>query len=68
MGVKKKEHRKKVAKRNEMIKLQEKKMQKMKEEFIMKMIQREKEAGKFNNNPSAPVVDTPVIDVEGPQI
>jgi hypothetical protein len=67
MGKKDKLHRKKVAKRNEQIKMDQKKLQKAKEEFIMKMIQREKEAGKFNNNPSAPT-SGPIIDIEGPQI
>jgi hypothetical protein len=50
MGKNKKEHRKKVAKRNEMINAQKKKMQKAQEDFIKAMIEREKEAGKFENN------------------
>lgn len=50
MGKNKKEHRKKVAKRNEIINAQKRKMQKAQEEFIKAMIEKEKQAGKFDNN------------------
>ncbi len=49
MGKNKKEHRKKVAKRNEAINAQKRKMQKAQEEFIKMMIEKENAAGKFNN-------------------
>lgn len=72
MGKNKKEHRKKVAKRNESIKLQKKKFEKAKENFIAEIIEREKAAGKFDNNTQVPVipgVSGPLIDLgQGPQI
>lgn len=49
MGKKKKEHRKKVAKRNELINAQRKKMERAQEEFIKSIIEKEKAAGKFEN-------------------
>lgn len=57
MGKKKKEHRKKVAKRNDMIKAQQKRLERAQEEFIKAMIEREKAAGKFDNNPAPPGID-----------
>lgn len=70
MGKNKKEHRKKVAKRNESIKIQQKKLEKAKENFLAELIEREKAAGKFDNNVSAiPGVSGPIIDLgQGPQI
>lgn len=50
MGKNKKEHRKRVAKRNEIINAQKKKIQRAQEDFIKAMIEKEKEAGKFENN------------------
>lgn len=68
MGKKAKEHRKKVAKRNELIKQQIKKAQKFQKEALMQLIERERKAGKFDNNP-LPGVDGPSIDLgQGPQI
>lgn len=57
MGKNKKEHRKRVAKRNEMIKAQKRRIERAQEEFVKAMIEREKAAGKFDNNPAAPGVD-----------
>lgn len=54
MGKKAKEHRKKVAKRNERLALERKKMEKQQKEFLMQLIEREKAAGKFENNPTIP--------------
>jgi hypothetical protein len=65
MGKNKKEHRKKVAKRNELINAQKKKMQRAQEEFIKALIEKEKQAGKFENN------ELPKVDInlgEGFQI
>jgi hypothetical protein len=65
MGKNKKEHRKKVAKRNELINAQKKKMQRAQEEFIKALIEKEKQAGKFENN------ELPKVDInlgEGVQI
>lgn len=60
MGKNKKEHRKRVAKRNEMINAQKRKMQKAQEEFIKAIIEKEKNAGKFDNNE----IMTPRLDVD----
>lgn len=60
MGKNKKEHRKKVAKRNEALKIQENRIKKMQQDYIMQMIQREKEAGKFD--------DVKIEGVDGPAI
>lgn len=69
MGKNKKEHRKKIAKRNESIKLQQRKFEKARENFIAEIIEREKAAGKFDNNTQIPGVSGPLIDLgEGPQI
>ena len=58
MGKKTKEHRKKVARRNEEIKTQEKRLKKAQQDFLMQMIEREKAAGMFDNNMhSGPVID-----------
>lgn len=67
MGKKAKEHRKKVAKRNEAIKMQERRFKKAQEEFLMNLIEKEKAAGKFNN-PVEPAV-VPDVDLgEGLQL
>lgn len=65
MGKKDKDHRKKVAKRNEAIKSIEKKIRKGQEDRIMEMIRREKEMGLFDaSNPPGPIIDLG----QGPQI
>lgn len=51
MGKKLKEHRKKVAKRNEAIKTAQKQFQKAQKDFLMQMIERERAAGKFDSTP-----------------
>ena len=65
MGKKAKEHRKKISKRNEQMKLQEGKMKKAQQDFLMKMIEREKQAGQFNS-PVMPLPQGPLVDVHGP--
>lgn len=68
MGKKAKEHRKKVAARNERMNAAKKQLQKQQERFLMDLIQREKEAGRFNS-PTEPMVDVPEINItDGPQI
>jgi len=57
MGKKKQDHRKRVAKRNEAIKAQQKRIDRAKEDFIKALIEKEKAAGKFDNNPAAPAID-----------
>lgn len=69
MGKKAKEHRKKVAARNQKIKQQQRLVQNAQRKFILDLIEKEKQAGAFENNPSLspmPGVDGPMID--GPQI
>ena len=51
MGKKAKDHRKKVAKRNENIKTAQKRYETDKNKFLTELIRREKEAGKFNSTP-----------------
>lgn len=64
----KKEHRKKVEKRNQRIREEKSKMEKMRREFIMNLIKKEQEKGLFENAQpvDGPVIDGPVID--GPQL
>lgn len=68
MGKKAKEHRKKVAARNQRIKQQQKGIENAQRKFLLDLIEREKKAGAFENNPTLPstVIDGPTI--EGPQI
>ena len=69
MGKKDKEHRKKIAKRNESIKQQQKSLQKAKDKIISEIIKKEQEQGKFNNNPSIDtVISNPGPQINGPQI
>jgi hypothetical protein len=49
MGKKLKEHRKKVANRNEAIKQEKRKREKVQEEFLKKLIEQEKQKGLFNS-------------------
>jgi hypothetical protein len=57
MGKKAKEHRKKIAKRNEDLKKHQKKAQNIHKEMLMKMIEKEKNSGMFNS---------PVVPINGP--
>ena len=66
MGKKAKEHRKKVSKRNETIKNEQKSFQKKQQERLMELIEREKQMGSFNNNPSIPVINIPGL--QGPML
>ena len=71
MGKAAKEHRKKVQARNNKLKQEKSKVQKMQRDFIMNMIKQEQEKGMFENNPMVnPSIDGPVIDttIEGPSI
>lgn len=62
MGKKAKEHRKKVARRNEQIKQQKRKIEKVQKEFLMNLIEQEKQKGAFNS----PVM--PMPGFEGPNL
>lgn len=68
MGKKAKEHRKKVAARNQKIQQQRKSIENAQRKFIMDLIEKEKKAGLFDNN--QPLVPVPSNDpiTEGPQI
>jgi hypothetical protein len=70
MGKAAKEHRKKVQARNNKIKQDKSKEQKMQREFIMNLIKQEQEKGLFENNPIINSVDsiTDSTIVEGPSI
>jgi ABC-type Fe3+-citrate transport system substrate-binding protein len=57
MGKKEKEHRKKVAKRNEKINEQKKKQQKQAMNFLLDLIKKEKEKGAFDG-PVMPMPNT----------
>lgn len=74
MGKKAKEHRKKVAKRNKQIDEQKKKNQKNAMNYLLKLIQKEKESGAFNNpvqplpNGSMDPITQNTNNLSGPQI
>jgi hypothetical protein len=71
MGKAAKEHRKKVQARNNRLKQEKAKVQKLQRDFIMNMIKQEQEKGMFENNPTiTPSIDGPAIDttIEGPSI
>lgn len=68
MGKKSKEHRKKVAARNQKIQQHRKSIENAQRKFIMDLIEKEKKAGLFDNNqPPVPVPSNDPI-IEGPQI
>lgn len=68
MGKKAKEHRKKVAARNQKIQQQRKSIENAQRKFIMDLIEKEKKVGLFDNNqPPVPVPSNDPI-IEGPQI
>lgn len=71
MGKRAKEHRKKVQKRNEQIKNQQRRIGKLQRAFF-EQIMKEKEAGAYENTPTIPGVDGPQLDgpavIDGPQI
>lgn len=61
MGKRQKEHNKKVAKRNENIKQQRKLYENAQRKFLTDLIEKEKKAGAFENNPT-------IDPLQGPQI
>jgi hypothetical protein len=70
MGKKTKEHKKKVSKRNDRIKQERNRMDKIQKDFLMQLINMEKEKGAFNS-PVQPMsgFDVPNLsDFNGPQI
>jgi hypothetical protein len=73
----KKEHRKRVAKRNNILQQEKKRFEKVQKEFFMKIIEEEKNKGLFNNptEPSSivpndlPTIGSPSLGLSnGPQI
>jgi hypothetical protein len=71
MGKAAKEHRRKVQARNNKLKIEKDKVQKLQKEFIMNMIKKEQEKGMFENTQTInPSIDGPAIDtiIEGPSI
>jgi hypothetical protein len=69
MGKKAKEHRKKIAKRNEQIKIEKNRQNKSAMNFLKKVIEMEKQKGAFNS-PVQPSFEIPKPDnnFSGPQI
>jgi hypothetical protein len=66
-----KDHKKKVAARNERLKNEKRRIEKAQRDFIMNIIKQEKEKGLFDNNQDIPNsnLDGPVIETsEGPII
>lgn len=71
MGKAAKEHRKRVEARNNKLKQEKAKVQKLQRDFIMNMIKQEQEKGMFENTPTIAPVDGSQIDtttIEGPSI
>ncbi len=64
MGKAKKEHRKKVAKRNDRIKQTKNTYMKAQRRFIEDLIKKEQESGKFDN----PTLIPGIAGIDGPQI
>ena len=71
-----KNHKQKVQARNQRIKEQKNRVNKMQKEFIMNLIKQEQEKGLFQNNTTidpvtGPVIDGPLVDgpvIDGPSI
>lgn len=61
-------HKQKVNNRNNEIKVQKERAQKMQKDFIMNLIKQEQEKGMFNNNVTmdGPIIDGPMIN--GPSL
>jgi len=73
MGKASKEHKKKIESRNQKIKERKAQQDRMKREFIMDLIKKEKDNGSFENSLSidGPIIDGPIIDgpiIDGPII
>jgi hypothetical protein len=75
MGKAAKEHRKRVEARNNKIKQDKSRAQKMQREFIMNLIKQEQEKGLFENNQDVNPIVSPVdaiqtdsTQIEGPSI
>jgi hypothetical protein len=67
-----KDHKKKVASRNQRVAEMKRKNEKMQREMIMNLIEQEKQKGLYDNLPPIneinPAMNGPQIDVSGPQI
>jgi hypothetical protein len=64
----KKDHKKRVAVRNKKIADDRKRIQKIQQDFLMKMIDQEKNKGLFNNLPNIDPVVGGEIGIDGPII
>ncbi len=65
MGKRDKEHRKRVAKRNENIKVKEKQIKKIQQKMLMELIEKEKQKGLFDNIEK---VSNDIDEIDGPEI
>lgn len=67
-----KNHKKKVASRNQKISQEKRRVEKYQREFLMKLIEAEKQKGLFDNGTmSGPIIDTQIPNfevVEGPNL
>lgn len=64
-----KDHKKKVAARNERLKQEKSRIQKMQREMIMNMIEQEKQKGLFDNTPQIPSIPSVIpndANLDGP--
>jgi len=68
MGKKAKEHRKKIALRNEQVKIQKNKAKKIQDDFLMKLIEQENKKGLFNSPVTPLPFEGPMLGINGPQI
>jgi len=69
MGKNQKEHRRKVSRRNEEIKNQQKKVEKMRQDFLQNLIDKENSMGKFNNPTQPTPSELPFLEIgQGPMI
>ena len=55
----KKEHKKRIAKRNNILEQEKKKFQKAQKDFLMKLIEEEKQKGMFDNPTQPPKLNIP---------
>lgn len=64
----KKDHKKRVNARNQKIQEQKNRYQKLQKDFLMKMIEEEKNKGMYNNLPSVDLGTGGDINIDGPVI
>jgi hypothetical protein len=70
-----KDHKKRIAKRKDQMLQEKRRFQKFQQDMLMRMINSEKEGGKFEGNPEMPGLNIPSMtqinipsEIQGPQI